>query len=312
MRIVIIGGTGHTGTWLVPMLVNAGHEVTCVSREERKPYHEDEAWKKVRTLPLDRVSLDERGDFGAIIAHLSADVVIDMICFSVASAQQLVTALKGSVKHFLHCGTIWVHGHSVAVPATEDIPRNPFGDYGIQKAAIEQYLLEEWTTNKFPATILHPGHITGPGWPPINPQGNLNIDVFQKLKKGEELLLPNIGMETVHHIHAFDLASAFVNAIEHREESVGESFHIVSEKALTLRGYAESVAEWFGMKANLKFCPWEEFQKQVSEKDARITWDHIAHSPNASIEKAKKLIGYRPKYGSLAAVKEAVTALKLI
>jgi uncharacterized protein YbjT (DUF2867 family) len=32
MRIVIIGGTGHVGTYLVPRLVEAGHEVVCVSR----------------------------------------------------------------------------------------------------------------------------------------------------------------------------------------------------------------------------------------------------------------------------------------
>jgi hypothetical protein len=32
------------------------------------------------------------------------------------SARQLVDALRGRVQHFLHCGTIWVHGHSVQVP----------------------------------------------------------------------------------------------------------------------------------------------------------------------------------------------------
>ena len=36
MRVVIIGGTGHVGTFLVPRLVEAGHEVFCLSRVERK------------------------------------------------------------------------------------------------------------------------------------------------------------------------------------------------------------------------------------------------------------------------------------
>ena len=39
------------------------------------------------------------------------------------SAQQLVEALRGSVAHLLHCGTIWVHGPSVEVPTTEAEPR---------------------------------------------------------------------------------------------------------------------------------------------------------------------------------------------
>ena len=44
----------------------------------------------------------------------------------------------------------------------------------------------------------------------------------------------------------------------------------------------------------------------VSEKDALATWDHIAHSPNCGIEKARRLLGYEPRYLSLAAVKESV------
>jgi len=40
-----------------------------------------------------------------------------------------------------------------------------------------------------------------------------------------------------------------------------------------------------------------------------VTWDHIAHSPNCSIEKARKLLGYEPRYGSLDAVQESVTWL---
>ncbi len=43
MRIVIIGGTGHVGTYLVPRLVRAGHEVINVSRGESKPYRPDPA-----------------------------------------------------------------------------------------------------------------------------------------------------------------------------------------------------------------------------------------------------------------------------
>ena len=38
MRIVIIGGTGHVGTYLMPRLVEAGHEVVCLSRGQREPY----------------------------------------------------------------------------------------------------------------------------------------------------------------------------------------------------------------------------------------------------------------------------------
>jgi nucleoside-diphosphate-sugar epimerase len=229
-----------------------------------------------------------------------------MICFTLESAVQLVEALRGQVQHFLHCGTIWIHGPSVEVPTTEEQPRRPFGDYGIQKAKIEAYLLNEARHGGFPATCLHPGHIVGPGWNPLNPQGHFNPAVFEKLAHGEAVALPNIGMETVHHVHADDVAQSFMQALAHWSTAVGQSFHVVSAAALTLRGYAETAAQWFGQEANLIYLPWEEWRKTVSPEDARATWDHIAHSPNCSIAKAQRLINYQPRYSSLQCVYESV------
>lgn len=302
MKIVIIGGSGHVGSYLVPELVNQGHYVVNISRQLRKPYFAAEEWQKVEQVTLDRSNDQE---FTSVIAALLPDVVIDMICFTTDSARQLVNELEGKIQHFIHCGSMWVHGHSDYVPATESQVRKPICNYGKQKLAIENYLLEK-AANGFPATVLHPGHITGPGWLPINPAGNLNPDVFSRLARGEKLGLPNLGMETLHHVHAADVAAAFLLAINNPCQAVGEAFQVVSEQAITLRGFAEHVGSWFERKPNLHFVCWEEWAKTVSEKDAMLTWDHITHSPNGSIEKAKRLLGYRPRYSSMEAVKEAV------
>jgi nucleoside-diphosphate-sugar epimerase len=309
MRVVIIGGTGHVGTYLVPRLVESGHEVIEVNRGQREPYQPHGAWKSVQRVQIDREQAEAAGDFGSRIAALKPDAVIDMICFKPDSARRLVDALRGRVQHFLHCGTIWVHGPSVEVPTTEEQPRRPFGEYGIQKAAIEAYLLEEARRGDFPVTILHPGHIVGPGWHPLNPAGHFNSAAFTTLARGQELALPNLGMETVHHVHADDVAQGFMQALAHWSTAVGQSFHVVSPAAVSLRGYAEAMAAWFGQPANLKFLPWEDWRKTVSPQEAQATWDHIAHSPNCSIARAERLIDYRPRYRSLQAVQESVSWL---
>ncbi len=309
MRLVVIGGSGHIGTYLVPMLVERGHEVINITRGESQPYVPHSAWEAVQAIRADREAEDNAGIFGARVRGLKPDVVMDLICFREDSARQIVEALRGRVQHFLHCGTIWIYGHSTQVPATEDQPRRPFGEYGIQKAAVEAYLLDEARRNGFPATNLHPGHIVGPGHTPLNPTGNFRREVYSQIARGETVVLPNLGLETVHHVHGSDVAQAFVQAMLHWSASVGESFHVVSPAALTLRGYAEAMFAWFGQPANLRFLPWEEWRQTVSEADANATWDHIAHSPNASIAKAQRLIDYRPRYRSLDAVFEAVTWL---
>jgi nucleoside-diphosphate-sugar epimerase len=309
-RAVIIGGSGHIGTYLVPRLVEAGFEVVNVSRGERQPYTPHAAWRDVRTVTLDREAEEKTGEFGPKIRALKPDIVLDMICFTLPSAKHLTEALAGKVQHFLHTGTIWVHGPSVAVPTTEMQPRKPFGEYGIQKAAIEAYLIEEARRDGFPATIVHPGHIVGPGWNPLNPAGHFNPQVFSTLAQGKTLALPNFGMETVHHVHADDVAQVLMKAIANWSSSVGEAFHAVSPAAVSLRGYAEATAAWFGKEAKLTFLPWPDWKAaQSSEEEATATWEHIARSPSSSIEKARRLLGYVPRYTSLEAVFDSVAWL---
>jgi nucleoside-diphosphate-sugar epimerase len=260
-------------------------------------------------VAIDRDEAERNNTFGFQIRNLEPDVVIDLICFTLESARHLVEALHGHVQHFLHCGTIWVHGHSEQVPTEETQHRKPICAYGKNKAAIEDYLLSLSRKTGFPATVLHPGHIVGPGWIPVNPAGTVNPEIFKHLAEGKTVVLPNLGMETLHHVHADDVAAAFCNALANWSNAVGESFHIVSSQALTLRGYASAVASWYGKEANLSFLPWEEWKKTVTESEADETWDHIAHSPNCSIEKAKRLINYNPRYTSLQAIEESVRHL---
>ena len=74
-----------------------------------------------------------------------------------------------------------------------------------------------------------------------------------------------------------------------------------------MRSYAESVAGWFGHNASLAFLPWHEWKETVSERDAALTRDHMLHSPCASIEKARRVLGFEPRYTAIEAVRDAVS-----
>jgi len=64
MRIVVIGGSGHIGTFLVPRLVRAGHEVVNISRGGRKAYSDAPEWQNVQQVVADRQREDTEGTFG--------------------------------------------------------------------------------------------------------------------------------------------------------------------------------------------------------------------------------------------------------
>ena len=307
-RVVVIGATGHIGTYLVPRLVDGGHEVIAVSRGGREPYHPNPQWNAVTRVTADRDAEDAAGTFGDRIAALRPDVVIDLICFTAPSAGQLVDALRPSRPLLVHCGTIWVHGPALRVPVTEDEPRTPYGEYGTGKAEIEALLHRETLAGGVPAVILHPGHISGPGWQVITPAGNLDPAVWTHLATGQPLALPDRGLGVLHHVHADDVAQAFELTLS-RPAAIGASFHVVAGQAMTLRGLAAGVARWFGREPVVDLVDWAEFERRAGAGPAGTTREHTDRSITASIDRARQVLGYAPRYSSLDALHDALTWL---
>lgn len=303
MRAVVIGGTGHIGTYLVPSLVKAGHEVVVLSRGSRQPYRDDPVWREVELVACDREAAERDGRFGSFVAGLAPDAVLDLMCFTPAQAEQLVGALDG--QHVIHTGSVWSYGVSALVPTSEDTPKNPYGEYGVNKLAIERYLMGQ---DRVRATVVHPGHISGPGWMPVGPAGNLDPAVLDSLRADGSCLLPDRGGETIHHVHADDVASLHQACLEQPDAAAGESFNSVCTQALTLRGYAELVARHFGHEPDLEFVPWAEFASRVDPEVADQTIEHIGRAPMFSMDKARTLLGFVPRHSVTDTVLEAIDA----
>jgi nucleoside-diphosphate-sugar epimerase len=306
VRVVVIGGSGHIGTFLIPRLVRAGHDVVNISRGRRSGYVDDPAWRDVRQVTADRDVEDRAGAFPDRVAGLGPDVVIDLICFDLGSATALVERLRGETGQLLHCGTIWRSGPSQKVPVTEDTGTPPVGPYGIAKAVIAQMLREETRSGGLVTTSLHPGHIVGPGWHPIGPLGNVDPTVWHKLSAGQPIDVPGIGAEFMHHVHADDVAQAFEAAVVHRDAAAGEDFTVVAPSALNVRGYAQIAASWFGQTAELRSVTWEQFRHGTDAQAAQISWEHLFRDHYFSIDKARRLLGYAPRYEPEDAVLESV------
>lgn len=306
MRVVVVGGSGHVGTYLVPRLVRAGHDVTAVSRGRSAPYTPDPAWDDVRQVRLDREAQDRDGTFARSLLELEPEVVVDMVCFSLESATALVDGLRGAVDHLVHCGSIWRHGPSGALPVTEENATPPVGEYGIAKAAIARMLREETAAGGLVTTSLHPGHISGPGWAPIGPLGNLDPAVWTTLSAGDPLVVPGLGTELMHHVHADDVAQAFELAVRHRDAAAGGSFDVVAPTATTVRGLADAAAGWFGRTADLRGVGWDEFRAGTTPELAAQSWDHLWRNHFVSIERTRDRLGYAPAHDAADTVLDAV------
>lgn len=305
MKAVVIGGAGHIGTYLVPMLVKAGFETVSITRREPKPYEWDPAWEKAEKVLLDR------GDPGFVgkIAEMDADVVVDLVNFDIADTRAMVEALKQTrCTHYLYCSSCWAHGRAEVLPFDpDDLLKEPLDHYGRDKFASERYLKEEYRQNGFPSTIVMPCQISGPGWTIMNLWANKFVKPFQIIANGEKIYLPNFGMETLHHVHGYDVAQVFFRAITHRNQALGESFHAGSGQSITLYGYARLMYQFFGKEPDIGFLPWDKWCEYVGdEKECEDTYYHIARSGYYSIEKEQRLLGYQPKYTNVETIQLAV------
>lgn len=307
MNITVIGGTGHIGTYLVPSLVRDGHAVTVVSRGQRRPYAEDGAWASVKFVTCDRQQAEADGVFGKLVAQQEPDGVVDLTCFTPQQAQQLLDPLDG--QHVVTTGSNWSFGRSTVVPMTEDVPKVPLTNSDRGKIAMENHLLVE--QHKVTASVVHPSHISGPGWTAINPAGNYDVEVYRTLKRDGSITLPLDGMGLLQHVHAADVAEVHRLALLKPEVSAGESFNAVAEQSITQRAYAALLANHFGHEPRITFLPWTEFAAVAGRNHAGVTYAHITRSPHFSLAKARGVLGFIPQYSEEETVLSAADALDI-
>ena len=187
-RIVVIGATGHVGTYLVPRLVRAGHEVVALSRGEREPYLPAAEWRSGRAGHRRPRGRGRRRACSASGSRRSAPTPSSTWSASRRSRR------GSSWRRCARRGRCWCTAARSGctarphrVPVTEDEPRTAYGEYGTGKAAIEALLHRETLAGGVPSVVLHPGHISRARGRSITPAGNLDLDVWRRLATGEPL-----------------------------------------------------------------------------------------------------------------------------
>lgn len=305
---VVLGATGHIGSYLVPALVQAGYHVLAVSRGNRVAYTRDvPEWQTVQQITM------SREDAIQTVIDRYTDLVCDLLPYTRSDAEELLQRFKtlGMMKsvRLISIGSIWIYDKKLEVPVSESHPRTATDDYGRGKAEIEEFLLDAYKTLGLRVTILHPGHICGRGWMPVGPQGNRDPQVIRDIIAGKPILLPEHGQATLHHVHAEDIAKLAIACLNN-ERSNGESFHIVCKTALTLSGMGEQLYRHFGFEPSIVYKPYQAFLDTLSEENAAVSAEHIDRSPIASMEKAKRLLNFEPRFSSIDTVIEAIESIK--
>ncbi len=303
-KAVVIGGSGHIGSYLVPMLATRNFDVTVFSRGNTNPYPKSVAWEGVEFIHANRQEKEKSGHWQEKLEDVSPDVIVDIVCMEPESARIMADFLKGRDTHLVSIGTVWVYGKTERVPTPEWAPRYPENDYARKKTVIEKELIERTRQGNIRATIIHPGHITGPGKPFITPFGDNDPSTVQKIMEGKEIILLDGGFSTLHHVHPSDVAGMCFRSLEKPSEAVGESFNCCAPYAMTFYGLGRFIARLFEQEFIFRNLSLEEYSEQFGVPEMAAL--HVRQGCCVSMQKALDLLDFTPRYAPEEAIREAI------
>jgi len=228
----------------------------------------------------------------AKIDNLNAEEAIEGSVLSTTNILESCGVLKYNLgyepERFVYASSSMVYGDFLYVPADENHPTNPKELYGTMKLAGEVITrgLSNFYGIKF--SIIRPSAVFGP-----TDMNRRVSQIFLDKAIAGEVITINGEDEALDFTFVEDTAMGFILAATN-PEGIGETFNITYGKAHTLLQYVEELKKFF---PNLQY--------KVVERDA-----FRPKRGTLSINKAKKLLGYKPVFSLAEGVRQHVEFAK--
>ena len=286
MKILIIGGTGHMGSFLCRILCERGHDVTVATRRGNAP-------EGTRALVCD-ASVPETL---LPIKKEGFDTIIEFP----GKVKTVYDAVGDSAGHIIGCGSLWMYGAPEVVPTPETTQNNcVFAGY---KARFDD-IIGMVNDDKCRFTAIMVPNVCGPGKIPLEYMGGRSIDVHKAHKNGAKIFLPDGAETLISPTDAYDLAMLFALAAETPDKAGNQIINAGTENAMTITRFVKTYSEIYGSKNEIEYVSWEKYKSEISPDTGH--WWHFYSHMCADITKAKTLLGYKPKYTSAQAMERAV------
>jgi nucleoside-diphosphate-sugar epimerase len=255
MRVFVTGGTGHSGPYIIPELIAAGHEVTGLARSDSAAATVSALGAKVRRGSLEDLDgLKEAAAESDGVIHVAhrQDLLPSGGIDAVAAAELAIVlaygeALAGTGKPLVAAGSIGSPGwENLGRPATEEDPALPSGDEytGTLRArnVVETAVvgLAERGVRSSVVRIPTIMHST------TDNAGFLPLLIALAKEKGF-VGYPADGANLWCAVHVRDVASLFRLALE--KGPAGRQWHAIGDGAIPFREIAEAMGSRLGLPA---------------------------------------------------------------
>jgi len=313
MKILVTGGAGFIGSNLCEYFLEQGNEVVCLDnfstghRHNIAPLLSNDKFQliegdirnledcKIAAAGVDYV-LHEAA-LGSVPRSISDPIATNEV--NVSGFLKMLTASRDAgVKRFVYAASSSTYGDSVALPKVEDVIGKPLSPYAITKYVNELYAEIFSKTFGLETIGLRYFNVFGRKQDANGAYAAVIPKFVMQLMKGESPIINGDGMYSRDFTY-------IDNVIQMNELA------ITTQNPTAINTVYNTA---FGDRNTLNDLVFY-LKKYLSELDSSISDIEIIHGPNrlgdiphslASIEKAKSLLNYNPKYSFQEGLKEAV------
>lgn len=299
MRALVIGGTLFIGRELVRRLLQAGHEVAVLHRQESHPFGPE-----VANLTGDRNDAES-------MRRALAGQRFDWIFDNVYDWQRGTTAgqVAGTARacgdgfaRYVFMSSVAAYGDGLDRTEDQELaPDDHPESYVANKAASERALFRLHREEGLPVTTLRPPYVYGP-WNPFYREAFF----WDRLAAGRPIIVPGDGSRLMQFVYVKDLAEACLLAAA-KPEAVGEGFNIAHERPVTQEALVRALAAAAGAEPELVYIPREKIEAAGGDVMGPHNMYFAAYYDmppiTQRIDKARALLGFEPS-GFAAALAE--------
>ena len=312
-RILVTGGAGFIGSNLCEALMNLGHIVTCLdnfSTGRKKNIETFVGHDNFHLIEGDIRDLNtcksavENQDFVLHQAALgsvprSIDNPINTNSVNIDGfLNMLVASKEANIQRFIYAASSSTYGDSSALPKVEEVIGNPLSPYAVTKLVNEQYARVFHQLYGLNVVGLRYFNVFGRRQDPEGAYAAVIPKFARTLITGGTVQINGDGTNTRDFTYIENVIQANLLCLSTPNvEVIGEVFNVAGGERTSLVEMVKMMREHLGT-LNIEIS-----DSQIQYGPQRV--GDIPHSW-ASIEKAKKMMGYEPQFNFYNGLKAAV------